>query len=190
MVDSRPPYNHRMAFFKKLAGSLWKKVPAVSGITVILLQRRIQPFSTDQLQAAMERGWKRKHHPVSFFAVNLDDEGAVVKLGKMFITMLFSDRRVATGELGAKELPAWAEHSAHVTLSYKCPGGIPDGQDRDKLYALLGLLAAELLDRNVVGLLYVDEQILVPNTPELSVSLRSGHPHSPVDLERRVNFAG
>ena len=62
---------------------------------------------------------------MSFFATNLDDEGAVLKLGKMFITMLFSDRRVGRDELGAKELPHWAEHSAHASLSYKCPVGYP-----------------------------------------------------------------
>lgn len=167
-----------------------KRPPAATGITIILLQRRIEAFSTERLQAAMERGWRRKHHPVSFFATNLDDEGAVLKLGKMFITMLFSDRRVGADELGTKELPHWAEHSAHASLSYKCPGGIAAGKERDKLYALLGLLAAELLDGNVSGLLFVDEQILVPNTPELATSLRSGYPQNPVDLENKLKFAG
>jgi hypothetical protein len=113
----------------------------------------------------------------------------VLKLGKMFVTMLFSDRRVGTDELGAKELPRWAEHSAHASLSYKCPGGIPAGKERDKLYALLGLLAAELLDSNVSGLLFVDEQILIPNTPELSANLRSGYPQNPLALENKLNFA-
>jgi hypothetical protein len=131
-----------------------------------------------------------KHHPVSFFATNLDDEGAVLKLGKMFITMLFLDRRVGADELGDKELPHWAAHSAHATLSYKCPGGIPAGRERDKLYALLGLLAAELLDSNVSGLLFVDEQILIPNTPKLSANLRSGYPQNPVALENKLHFAG
>ena len=125
---------------------------------------------------------------MSFFATNLNDEGAVVKLGKMFITMLFSDRRVGTDELGAKELPRWAEHSAHASLSYKCPGGIPAGKERDKLYALLGLLAAELLDSNLSGLLFVDEQILVPNTPALATNLRSGYPLKPGGFREQVKL--
>jgi hypothetical protein len=163
---------------------------AATGITIILLQRRMEYFSTERLQAAMESGWRRKHHPVLFFATNLDNEGAVLKLGKMFITMLFWDRRVGADELGDKELPHWAEHSAHASLSYKCPGGIPAGRERDKLYALLGLLAAELLDSNVSGLVFVDEQILILNTPELSADLRSGYPLNPVALENKLNLAG
>jgi hypothetical protein len=177
-----------MGYIKSLMRFFGKRTPA-TGITIILLQRRMEPFSTERLQAAMENGWRRKHHPVSFFATNLHDEGAVLKLGEMFITMLFSDRRVGTGELGAKELPHWAEHSAYASLSYKCPGGIPAGNERDKLYSLLGLLAVELLDSNVSGLLFVDEQILIPNTPDLSANLRSGHPQNPMALEKMLNLA-
>jgi hypothetical protein len=108
-----------------------------------------------------------------------------MKLGKMFVTMLFSDRRVGMEELGATELPHWANHSGHVSLSYKCPGGVPAGVVRDKLYALLGLLTVELLDANVSGLLFVAEQILVPNTPEMAADLRSGHPQNPASLQER-----
>jgi hypothetical protein len=178
-----------MGYLKSLERFFGKRTPAATGITILLLQRRMESFSTERLQAAMESGWRRKHDPVSFFATNLDDEGAVLKLGQMFITMLFSDRRVGTDELGAKQLPHWAEHSAHASLSYKCPGGVPAGEERDKLYALLGLLAAELLDSNVSGLLFVEEQILIPNTPELSANLRSGSPQNPVALENKLNFA-
>jgi hypothetical protein len=187
--ESQQDYNHGMGYFKSLKRFFGKRTPVATGITIILLQRRMESFSTERLQAAMESGWRTKHHSVSFFATNLHDEGAVLKLGKMFITMLFSDRRVGIDELGARELPHWAEHSAHASLSYKCPGGIPAGKERDQLYALLGLLAAELLDGNVSGLLFVDEQILIPNTPELSVNLRSGYPQNPVALENKLNFA-
>ena len=177
-----------MRYFKSLGRFFGSGAPAASGITIILLQRRMESFSTERLQAAMESGWRRKHDPVSFFATNLNDEGAVVKLGKMFITMLFSDRRVGTDELGAKELPRWAEHSAHASLSYKCPGGIPAGKEPDKLYALLGLLAAELLDSNSSGLLFVDEQILVPNSPARATNLRSGYPLNPAALIEQVKL--
>jgi hypothetical protein len=169
----------------------FRKTPApATGITIILLQRRMEAFSTERLQLAMERGWRRKHDPVSFFATNLDDEGAVLKLGKMFVTMVFSDRRVGIEELGDTELPQWADHSANVSLSYKCPGGVPAGEGRDKLYSLLGLLAAELLDANVPGLLFVEEHILVPNTPGFAADLRSGYPQNPASLKAKFQFAG
>jgi hypothetical protein len=127
---------------------------------------------------------------VSFFATNLDDEGAVLKLGKMFITMLFSDRRVGTDELGARELPHWAEHSLTLPCHTSVLAGFPPERNGTSFYALLGLLAAELLDSNVSGLLFVDEQILIPNTPKLSANLRSGYPQNPVALENKLNFAG
>jgi len=76
-----------------------KRPPAATGITIILLQRRIEAFSTGRLQVTMERGWRRKHDPVSFFATNLNNEAAVLKLGKMFVTALSSDRRVGIEDL-------------------------------------------------------------------------------------------
>jgi hypothetical protein len=118
-------YNRPMGLLGTLRRFFEKRPPAATGITIILLQRRIEAFSTGRLQVAMERGWRRKHDPVSFFATNLNNEGAVLKLGKMFVTVLFSDRRVDIEDLGGTELPHWADHSAHVSLSYKCPGGVP-----------------------------------------------------------------
>jgi hypothetical protein len=37
-------------------------------------------FLNRRLQAAMESGWRRKHHPVSFFATNLDDDEIGLKI--------------------------------------------------------------------------------------------------------------
>jgi hypothetical protein len=50
--------------------------------------------------------------------------------------------------------------------------------------------AAELLDSDVSGLLFGDEQILIPNTPKLASNLRSGYPQNPATLENKLNFAG
>jgi hypothetical protein len=167
-----------------------KQPPPVSGVTIILLQQQLERYSTFRLQTAMEAGWRRQHDPVCFFASSLDGEGAVLKLGKMFITMLFSDRRVGSDELGSKELPIWAAHTAHISLVYKCPGGIPEGEVRDHFYGLLGLLVAELLDQNVSGILFQEEHIVLPNTSELSLSLRSGESQNPTTLEETLVPAG
>ena len=130
----------------------------MSGVTIMLLQRRIERFSTERLQTSMERGWRREHDPASFIATNLDGEGAVLKLGQMFITILFSDRRVGNSELGSRELPVWADHGGHAFLVYKCPGGRPEGEVRDQFYGLLGLLIAELLNQNVCAILFVEDR--------------------------------
>jgi hypothetical protein len=172
--------------WKSLGRLFGNQSPAVSGVTIVLLQRRIERFSTERLQTSMEHGWRREHDPVSFFATNLDGEGAVLKLGQMFITMLFSDRRVGNSELGSRELPVWADHRAHASLVYKCPGGIPEGEARDQVYGLLGLLIAELLDQNVRAILFMEEHVLLPNTPDLSLILRSGQPQNPTALEKKL----
>jgi hypothetical protein len=169
--------------------NLFGKKPVASGLTIMLLQHRLERFSTERLQVAMERGWRRQHDPVSFFATSLDGEGAILKLGKMFITMLYSDRRVGKRELGFRELPLWADHSAHVAVMYKCPGGIPEGEMREQIYGLLGLLAAELLDKNVSAILFLDEQIVLPNTRGLGQSLRSGGPKNPAVLREMLSPA-
>jgi hypothetical protein len=69
-----------MGYFKSLERFFGKRTPAATGITIILLQRRMESFSTERLQAAMESGWRRKHHPVSFFATNLDDDEIGLKI--------------------------------------------------------------------------------------------------------------
>ncbi|MEO6964515.1 MAG: hypothetical protein ABI076_01290 [Acidobacteriaceae bacterium] len=160
-----------------------------SGVSVLLLQRKLERFSTERLQRAMELGWRREHNAQTFFAKNLSDEGAVIKLGQMFITMLYCDRRLGSKELGDTELPTWAYHTAHSSLEYKCPGGIPEGELRDQFHGFLGLLVAELLDENVTSLFFVEECVLVPNCVELVQELRSGESQNPVSLAKKLGLS-
>ena len=152
----------------------------VSGFSVVLLQRRYEGFTTARLTQAMKNGWRRDLDPVTFFATSLDNnEGAVLKLGAMFITMQFFDHWLAASALGEQELPHWALHQAHSSITYACPGGIPAGEVRDQIYGLLGLLCAELIDGNVAGLLFTEEQVLLRNQPAFVQELRSGNNINP-----------
>jgi hypothetical protein len=158
----------------------------VSGVTIILLEKRLERFTTEQLSLAMERGWRREHNPVTFFATSLGDgEGAVIKFNAMFITMQHFDHRLESSALGDQNLPVWAAHGAYSTITYACPGGIPIGETRDQFYAFLGLLCAELLSDNVLGLLFKEERVLVRNSAALHQELRSGNSVNPIRLAAR-----
>ena len=152
----------------------------VSEVSIIFLQKRVERFTTEQLSLAMKRGWRRDHHPVTFFATTVgDDEGAIIKVNGMFITMQHFDHRLDTSAFGDQELPKRATHGAHSSITYGCPGGIPVGEIRDRFYGFLGLLCAELLSENVPGLLFVEEQVLVRNHPLVVQELRSGKSVNP-----------
>jgi hypothetical protein len=155
----------------------------VSGVSIIFLQKRFEVFTTEKLTQAMKNGWRRDPDPVTFFATSLGNgEGAIIKLGEMFITMQFFDRRLDASALGDQELPQWALHQAHSSITYACPGGIPAGEIRDKFYGLLGLLCAEMIDGNVPGLFFTEEQVLLRNQPALVQELRSGNNIDPTRL--------
>jgi hypothetical protein len=155
----------------------------VSGVSIIFLQKQFESFTTEQLIEAMKKGWRRDPDPVTFFATSVGNgEGAVIKLNGMFITMQFFDRRLDTSSLGEQELPQWAIHQAHFSVTYVCPGGIPEGEVRDQFYGLLGLLCAELVDGNILGLFFMEEQVLLRNQPSLVQELRSGNNINPARL--------
>jgi hypothetical protein len=67
-----------LQFFRK------KSPPEPTGISILLLQKRLERFSTERLNAAMQRGWHRDHDPQTFFALSIfDGDGALVKFGKV-----------------------------------------------------------------------------------------------------------
>jgi hypothetical protein len=169
--------------------TLFGKPPAsnVSGVTILLLQKRLERLSTEQLTLAMKRGWRREHYPVTFFATSLDGEGAVIKFNAMFITMEHCDRRIDGRQLGDQSLPAWADHAAHSSVTYACPGGVPVGETRDTFYGFLCLFCAELLSENVSALLFTEEHVLLRNSPKLKRELQSGKKVNPLLLSAALS---
>ena len=160
----------------------FKRKPAVSGVSILLLQREIDRFSDERLNAAMQRGWRRPYDPKTFYAVSLNGEGAVFKAVGAYFTMQHFEHRITSKQLGDQELPIWAIHNAHSVLEYKCPGGVPEGTMRDRMYAFLGLLCAELVSPKTTAVLFSEEHVLLRNTPSLVKLLRSGGDINPTNL--------
>jgi hypothetical protein len=158
---------------------LFRKKPTVPGISILFLQREIDRFSTDRLNAAMQRAWRKPYDPQNFYAVSLDDEGAIIKAVGAYFPVLHFDHRITSKELDDLELPQWAIHNAHSSLEYGCPGGVPEGEVRNRMYAFLGLLCAELVSEKTRGILFTEERVLLQNTPALLRLLRSGQDLNP-----------
>jgi hypothetical protein len=154
-----------------------------SGVGILLLQKRLNRFSTEQLNSAMQRGWRRNHDTNTFFASSIfDGDGAVLKVGTFYVTMQHFNRRLEAKELGDLELPNWAVHSAYSSVEYKCP----EGEMRDKMYGFLALLCAELLNDNSSGIFFLEERVAIPNDSRLRDRLRSGQPLNPHALAAQL----
>jgi hypothetical protein len=165
-----------------------KTKPKPSGVSILLLQKRLNRFSTEQLNSAMQRGWRRNHDANTFFASSIfDGDGAVLKVGTFYVTMQHFDRRLESKELGDLELPKWAVHSAYSSVEYKCPEGVPEGEMRDKMYGFLVLLCAELLTENISCIFFLDEHVAIPNDSRLRDRLRSGQPLNPHTLAAQLD---
>jgi hypothetical protein len=158
-----------------------------SGVGILLLQKRLNRFSTEQLNSAMQRGWRRNHDTNTFFASSIfDGDGAVLKVGTFYVTMQHFNRRLEAKELGDLELPNWAVHSAYSSVEYKCLEGVPEGEMRDKMYGFLALLCAELLNDNSSGIFFLEERVAIPNDSRLRDRLRSGQPLNPHALAAQL----
>jgi hypothetical protein len=150
------------------------KPKELSGITILILQRRVERFTDEQLMLAMQRAWGRKRDETNFYGMStFDGEGGLLKMDAMFFPMQHFTHRIDTSVLGERELPLWADHGAYTSFGYKCPGGLPAGKVRDTMGWLLGRFCAELLGANTVGLVFVEAKLLVPFTPASVKTLRS-----------------
>jgi hypothetical protein len=151
-----------------------------TGVSILLLQKRLERFSTEQLNVAMQRGWRRNYDSQAFFASSIfDGDGAVLKVGTFFVTMRHFDRRLEAKELGDLELPNWAVHSAYSSIEYKCPDGVPEGKLREQMYGFLALLCAELLTDNNSGIFFLEERVAISSDSSLRDKLRCGEPLNP-----------
>jgi hypothetical protein len=125
-----------------------KNKPEPTGVSILLLQKRLKRFSTEELNSAMQRGWRRAYDPQKFFASSIfDEDGAVLKVGTFYVTMQHFDRRLEAKQLGDLELPNWAVHSGYSSVEYKCPTGVPEGEQRDFMYGFLALFVCRVADR-------------------------------------------
>lgn len=144
----------------------------------MLLQRRLERFTTERLNNAMREGWKRPIADGTFFATNLDGDGAVLKFNATFYTIQHADRHLGQEELGELSLPGWVKHSGFSSLRAALPGGIPDDL-LPTMYGFLGLIVAQLMSNDTVGLFFKEAGTFVPNTEALRTRLQSAEHFTP-----------
>jgi hypothetical protein len=157
--------------------------PEVSGITIFFLQKRLERFTDEQLSGAMQRGWRKKYDETNFYGMStFGGQGALLKFNAMFFPFQHFERRADSSLLGDREMPLWAAHDAYTSFGYACPGGIPKGELRDRMFAMLGLFCAELLGKNTQALLFVEERVVLRYDDWLIDRLRSGKSWNPSQL--------
>jgi hypothetical protein len=155
--------------------------PTASGITVMLLQSRLERFTTERLNNAMRLGWREPIVDGSFFATDLSGEGAVLKVNSTFYTITHNDRRLGGDELGKRSIPDWAMHGGFSALRAAFPGGIPDDM-LPMTYGFLGLILAQLMTTETMGLFFLETGTFVPNSDELRTRLQSAENFTPSQL--------
>jgi hypothetical protein len=172
-----------MPKFDALKNLFRKSTPEVSGISIFFLQKKLERFTDDRLSLAMQRGWRKEYDSTNFYGMStFDGEGGLLKYNAMFFPLQHFDRRVDTSYFGNREMPRWAVHNAYTSFGYKCPGGIPPGELRNKVHCLLGLFCAELLNDNTSALLFVEDNVLLRYDSSLVKLLRSTPKWNPAQL--------
>lgn len=83
----------------------------------------MERFTTEELNTAMQAGWHRPYDSVTFYAIAIDDSGAVFKMNEAFYPLMYTDRGLDSSGIGEREIPTWADHSASIRLSAEFPGG-------------------------------------------------------------------
>jgi hypothetical protein len=172
-----------MLKFDSLKNFFRKPTPRVSGISILFLQERLERFTDEQLSLAMQRGWRKAYDPTNFYGMStFDGEGGLLKYNAMFFTLQHFERRVDAASFGDSEIPRWAVHNAHSSFGYACPGGIPEGEIRDKMFCFLGLFCVELLGDNTQALLFREDRVVVRYDAWLVHELRSWKTWNPRQL--------
>jgi len=129
----------------------------------------------------MQLGWGKPITDGTFFATDLNGEGAVLKVNATFYTITHNDRRLGHAELGELGIPKWAMHDGFSTLRAAFPGGIPDDL-LPQMYGFLGLILAQLMSTETVGLLFMEAGTFVPNSEKLQIRLQAAVEFTPPQL--------
>ena len=136
---------------------------ATPGLNVCLLQRKLQRYSTEQLNTAMQAAWHRPHDPDKFFGTSLDNEHGLIKFSDFYIPIYFQDRRLNNDELHGLTLPVWANHCAFCQISFTPGGeGLPTIEDRHQFTGVVSLLCLELATEMTTSFYFIEDRAFVP----------------------------
>jgi len=174
-----------MNLFSRLATKLNMKhapAPPRPGLTLCLLQRRLERYTTERLNAAMQAAWGREYDRSTFFGMNLDDENGLIKVDELYIPIYYHERRLDSEELGSYSPPGWADHSAFSRIHF-VPGGegLPTAEERHRFCGYVGLLAVELANDATTSYFFQEDGVFLRRdrmTRALLAADASFNPHS------------
>jgi hypothetical protein len=132
------------------------------GLNVCLLQKKLQRYSTEQLNAAMQTAWNRPYESLTFFGMSLDNEHGLIKFNDFYIPIFFQDRRLDSGELDGLQLPSWTHHNAFCRISF-IPGGegLPTIEERHRFTGFISLLCLELANEMTTSFYFMEDRVFV-----------------------------
>ncbi len=156
-----------------------------TGVSLFLLQRKLDRFTDVQLDRAMQKAWKKEYDPVEFFSVAIPQEhGAMIHAFGAEISVRHFDYPLDWKRLGEGTLPFWASHEGYTDIEYRCPQGAPDDFRRLQMYRGLAMLTAELASDDTAAFFFPFEEVLLPNSEAVAKAFRTKGPLDPVELER------
>jgi hypothetical protein len=171
-----------MKMLKRLFGTV-SRFESTEIRSIVIMQRETHRFTEQELEAAGERGWKKKFDgkddPMYFVSA---DQAAltVVKAGPHVMRVTsFPCRYVDDDEYALSQLPqpeqkkAWSEHHAHTLLDLfndlsRAEKRITDAD----AYASLAKLDLHLGDPNCAAIFVPDKNIMMPNDGTAEEGLR------------------
>jgi hypothetical protein len=149
--------------------------------SIVLLTRKPHVFTQEELEAAGERGWRRKfdgkEDPMWF--VSLSNKLSVLKAGKYIVQIVQVNRPYAEDmKASAKNLPreeqkkAWFEHRAWFSLDLWNGTVAGEKLPKREAHAVLARFALQLGDANCCAIYFPKEGWMMPNDGNAEEALR------------------
>ena len=134
---------------------------ALPGLNVCILQDKLERYSADRLNAAIQAAWHQSYNESNFFGMNMDDEHGLIKAMGMFIPVYYRDRRLDNRELHGMAIPAWANHSSFCQISFVTGDGLTTTPDRHKFTGVVALLCLELVNEVTTSFFFVEDAAFI-----------------------------
>jgi hypothetical protein len=153
-----------MSLFSRVATRFKKTevdMEALPGLNVCILQRKLERFSSNRLNSAIQAAWHHPHNASSFFGMNLDDEHGLIKAMGMFIPVYYWDRRLDDSDLNGLTIPTWADHTAFCKISFVTGDGLTTTEDRHKFTGVLALLCLELSNDATTSFFFMEDAAFI-----------------------------
>ena len=139
-----------------------KEMAALPGLNVCILQHKLERYSSDRLNSAIQAAWYRPYDSSSFFGMSLDDEHGLIKAMGMFIPVYYRDRRLDDSDLKGLAIPTWADHSAFCQISFVTGDGLTTLEDRHKFTGVVALLCLELSNDATTSFFFEEDAAFIP----------------------------